>query len=251
MRSTKTLLVLAGLVAAGATATAVSAERRMVPVSTTAKEILSGLEASSRRDAETGCLEDDGHGGKRLCGDAANRLKESHDAAVNAIDALTARPKEKRTAAVARIRSFRKNAALGVEYRSTGPNPYADDETRRIETYVDDNDLEYWIDPANDALVQVGPGPDRHPTPPAAGQDRLSVSELRAKAETIVAGEIADFPARKPSLHPLEDNKGKHVYFFRWDDFSTPIKESGMPPFVQVALYADGSLASYTNTLAR
>lgn len=251
MRSTKTLLVLAGLVAAGAAATAVSAERRMVPVSTTAKEMLSSLDTASRREAQDGCVEDDGRGGRRLCGDSAKRAKAMHDDVVDAIDAFGARPKEMRETALARIRSFRKNAALRVDYRSTGPNPYADDDGRRIETYVDDHDFEYWIDPANDVLVQVGPGPDWHPAAPKAGTERLSVAELRAKAEAFILAELPDFKERKPSFHPLEDNKGKQTYFFRWDDFSTPVKETGMPPFVQVALNADGSLASYTNTLTR
>lgn len=251
MRSTKTLLALAVLTVAGAAATAVSAERRMVPVSTTAKEMLSSLDAASRREAEDGCTEDDGRGGKRLCGDSAGRAEAMHDDVVDAIDAFGARPKEKRDGAVARVRSFRKNPALRIDYRSTGPNPYADDESRRIETYVDDHDFEYWIDPANDVLVQVGPGPDWHPAAPKAGTERLSVAELRARAEAYALAEIPDFAERKPSFHPLEDNKAKQTYFFRWDDFSTPVKESGMPPFVQVALNADGSLASYTNTLTR
>ncbi len=251
MRSTKTLLVLAGLVAAGATATAVSAERRMVPVSTSAKEMLSSLDAASRREAEGGCVEEDGRGGKRLCGASAEKAKAMHDDVVNVIDAFGARPKEKRDNALSHIRSFRKNRGLRVDYRSTGPNPYADDDGRRIETYVDDHDFEYWIDPANDVLVQAGPGPDWHPTAPKAGTERLTVAELRAKAEAYVLAEMPDFAERRPSLHPLEDNKGKQTYFFRWDDFSTPMKESGLPPFVQVALNADGSLASYTNTLTR
>lgn len=251
MRSTKTLLVLAGLVAAGAAATAVSAERRMEPVSTTAKEMLASLDAASRREAKDGCVEDDGRGGRRLCGASADRAKAMHDDVVDAIDAFGARPKEKRDGAIARVRSFRGNAALRVEYRSTGPNPYADDDGRRIETYVDDHDFEYWIDPANDVLVQAGPGPDWHPTAPAVGQERLSVAELRAKAEALIAAEMPDFPERKASFHPLEDNKARQTYFFRWDDFSTPVKESGLPPFVQVALRADGTLASYTNTLTR
>ena len=48
-----------------------------------------------------------------------------------------------------------------------------------------------------------------------------------------------------------EDNRDRQVYFFRWDDFSAPLRESELPPFVQVALYADGQLASYTDTLSR
>lgn len=59
------------------------------------------------------------------------------------------------------------------------------------------------------------------------------------------------FSGRKSSYHPLEDNKDKELYFFRWDDFSQPAKESEMPPFVQVGLDAEGGIVSFTDTLAR
>ena len=62
---------------------------------------------------------------------------------------------------------------------------------------------------------------------------------------------VPGFADKKNSLHPLEDNRRGEVYFFRWDDFSGPLSESEMPPFVQVALYADGAIAGYTDTLTR
>jgi hypothetical protein len=90
--------------------------------------------------------------------------------------------------------------------------------------------------------------PKAQPTRPAA---RLAVAELRRRAVALATLELADFPTRRPGLHPLEDNKDREVYFFRWDDFSQPVKETELPPFLQVGLHADGRLASFTNTLPR
>lgn len=67
----------------------------------------------------------------------------------------------------------------------------------------------------------------------------------------VVSAQLPDFAARRSSLHPLEDHKDRELYFFRWDDFSQPAKESELPPFVQVGIRADGTVVSFTNTLSR
>jgi hypothetical protein len=165
---------------------------------------------------------------------------------------LVGRSAHERTKALDAIRSFRNDDALTLTYRSTAPNPYKDDDAQRIELYADDRGFEYWVDPADEILVQAGPSTGVHPQARKTGpEDRLTVSELRNRAVGIVAVQIPGWAARRSSLHPLEDNRNREVYFFRWDDFSQPAKESELPPFVQVGLYADGALASFTDTLAR
>ena len=95
-------------------------------------------------------------------------------------------------------------------------------------------------------VTQLGPGME---ATGSHGKLTGKISDLREKAMQIAAAGVKDFESRKSSLHPLEDNRKREVYFFRWDDFSSPVKESELPPFVQVGIYADGKLASYTNTL--
>ena len=50
-------------------------------------------------------------------------------------------------------------------------------------------------------------------------------------------------------MHPLEDNRNREIYFFRFDDSRVKVSESELPPFIQVGLRADGELVSATNTL--
>ncbi|HTM67947.1 MAG TPA: hypothetical protein VL426_01480 [Candidatus Binatia bacterium] len=252
MRSPKILFALGMLAAAGVAATALAAhaERRAIPVAEAVRAMFADLETAAKREQARGCP-DSGASGDGPCAAARAKLDAMHDDAVNAADAAIARPATERAAAIAAIRAFRTNDWLEVDYRSTSPNPYKDGE-EKIEIYADDKGFEYWIDPARDVLVQAGPGAGLHPAPRKARPDaRLPVPELRSRALAILERQMPGFGKRKSSLHPLEDHKDKLVYFFRWDDFSQPAKESEMPPFVQVALYADGELASYTDTLTR
>ncbi|MEY4744887.1 MAG: hypothetical protein RL272_832 [Candidatus Parcubacteria bacterium] len=254
MRSTKTLVVLASLLAAGTSAAAIAAhaEPRMVHVSETIKEMFADLDAATAHESDAGCTEDDGRGGKRLCGDSKSRVDALHDDAMRMADGAAARPPQARERAMAAIRAFRADRALGLAYRSTSQNPYSGADDKKIEIYADNDGNEYWIDPADDVLVQAGPGAGLH-TPPrkTRPEARLAVAELRARALEIVQAQMPGFASRKSSFHPLEDNKDKQLYFFRWDDFSQPAKESEMPPFVQVGLDAEGRIVSFTNTLAR
>lgn len=130
------------------------------------------------------------------------------------------------------------------------PNPYLEDE-RILDTYADDAGNEYWFDAQTGTLVQMGPRADSHPPTHAArpATAPLPVKELREKAVALAAALAPRFAERRSSLHPLEDNRRRQTYFFRWDDFSAPLRESELPPFVQVALLADGRLAGFTNTL--
>jgi len=166
-------------------------------------------------------------------------------------DNAEAEPRGSRAAATARIRSFSRNDRLLLTYLSTSDDPYRADGAQ-IDIYADTHGYEYWIAAGTGLLVQAGPGQGSDPPARPAGPcRRLSVPALRAEAIAIAKENVAGFAARKNSLHPLEDNRKGEVYFFRWDDFSSPLAETELPPFVQVALYADGSLAGYTNTLER
>jgi hypothetical protein len=149
------------------------------------------------------------------------------------------------------LRKFRAGAETAFEYQATFLNPYFDDGSL-IEVYADDHGYEYWIDPASDLVVQVGPGAGERAASHSPRQaDRLPVAELRARAVAALEANVPGFAGRKSSLHPLEDNRRREIYFFRWDDFSGPVKDGELPPFVQVGIWADGVLASFTNTLRK
>ncbi len=249
MRSSKVIFAVAAALALGSAVTiAAHAEPRMVPVSATIRAMLDDLRSATQKEIASGCVEKDGRGGTRLCGDSKTRIDALHDDAARDADALIARPPERRQQALRAIRAFRNDDSLALTYHATSGNPYMDG--ANIEIYADDRGNEYWIDPAADALVQMGPDAGADPTPHQTGPEaRLPVARLREIAIGIAASQIPDFAARRSSFHPLEDNKNRAVYFFRWDDFSRPAKESDMPPFIQIALFADGTIASFTNTL--
>jgi len=252
MRYQKALVVSGAavfIIAASALAVAAQSNQPMAATKTKAKQLNERLDQAIKEELDKGCVQKDEAGGRRPCGDSKARIDGLHDEAARADDDQKARPEALRGSAVANIKKFRGRDDLAVTYQATSANPYRDDGAV-IETYVDNDAYEYWIDPSNDRLVQMGPAARADQAPhKVRPEDRLPVSGLRDQAVRLIETADPGFAARRSSLHPLEDNKGKQVYFFRWDDFSAPVKESEMPPFIQVGLYADGRLASYTDTL--
>lgn len=252
MRYPKIIAALGALaVIAGASTLAVTAQamKHMAPAPKSIKQLISDLDDAIRRELDSGCVESDAEGGKKLCGSSKEKIDRLHDKTARQIDERRARLAGDREGAIRAIKKFRGLDQLALAYNSTSPNPYRDDESV-IETYVDDQGNEYWVDPSADRLVQMGPNAGGDQAPHQVGQEnRLPVKDLRDRAISLADGAVDGFAGRRSSLHPLEDNKDKQIYFFRWDDFSAPLKESELPPFVQVALYADGTLASFTNTL--
>ena len=252
MRSAKTPFVIAAATALiGISAVAVAAQTpRSMQDSSASREIADRLQKAVQDEMQHGCVEDDPAGGKRFCGASKERMKKMNDDAAREADALRARPAHMRTKATDAITSFMKDGGLTVRYQATSANPYSEDSL--METYADDRGNEYWINPTTDALIQAGPSASGDPQAYQARPSvRIPVAALRQKATEMILSQMPDFMKRKSALHPLEDNKGGDVYFFRWDDFASPVKETDMPPFIQVGLMADGSFASFTNTLIR
>ncbi len=252
MRYQKALLVSGAavfIIAASALAVAAQSFEPMAATRSRTKQLNDRLDQAIKEELAKDCVPGDEAGGGGPCAASRARIDGLHDEAARADDELKARPAPLRETAVKNIKKFRGRNDLAVTYQATSANPYRDDGAV-IEAYVDDDAYEYWIDPSNDRLVQVGPHARPDQAPHKVGpENRLPVSSLRDQAVSLIAAVYPGFAARRSSLHPLEDNKAKQVYFFRWDDFAAPVKESEMPPFIQVGLYADGRLASFTDTL--
>ena len=138
---------------------------------------------------------------------------------------------------------------LKLSCLGTMPNPYRDDESL-LDTYADDAGNEYWFCSATGTLIQMAPRESPDPQAYAPGPAGiLPVKELRERAVTLAGALVPHFLERRSSLHPLEDNRRRRIYYFRWDDFNAPLRESELPPFLQVALTAAGQLIGFTNTL--
>jgi hypothetical protein len=76
----------------------------------------------------------------------------------------------------------------------------------------------------------------------------LAVSALRERASALVTRMMPDFTERKASMHPFEDNRRNQIFFFRWEEAGA--FEFDLPPFIQVGIHADGTLACYTDTVS-
>lgn len=150
---------------------------------------------------------------------------------------------------MAAIAAFADDRGMTVTRTDDADDPYGDADAR-METYADDRGREYWLDPRSDRVIQMGPAPGGDPSPLAdRPTDPLAVHELRELAIGVADRHHDGFTMRLRTLHPLEDNLRRRLYFFRWDDLAAPCEEDAVPPFLQVALHPDGSLASFTDTL--
>jgi hypothetical protein len=246
-------MVVVALALIGVSAVAVTAKEkdRMIPIADSIDDIIRRLDDSIRRELDLGCVRKEANGRLRFCDSSEKKIGRLHDDARRAADSAKSRRPDERRSAETSIRRFSKDDRMTLTYKSTTPNPYADDGSV-IETYADDDGNEYWIDPRGETVVQMGPVAGPHPPAHKTGpEDRLTAHEMRDIAVELIQANVPEFSRIRSSLHPLEDNRKKEVYFFRWEDYSSTLAESEMAPFIQVGLYADGRIASYTNTLKR
>jgi len=162
----------------------------------------------------------------------------------------TASPEEQQRAAKA-VKQLTGLKRVSLKFRVREQEPLSDGEPLILDTYVDGKDNEYWIEPNSGTVVQMGPESGRYSPPQQTGPTAaISVRELRDLALQVAGRQVEDFNNILNTLHPLEANDRRAVYFFRWEDLSEPLSETELPPFVQVGLYPDGSLASFADTLS-
>jgi hypothetical protein len=133
-------------------------------------------------------------------------------------------------------------------FLTTVADPFSGSD-RNIDIYADDQDFEYWLSPDNGRLIQASPRAGLHQaTHPAGPVEPSPVAYLRERAMTIIEREVPGFRERISCFHPFEENRRRSLYLFRWEDGS--VDDGEIPPFVQVGLYADGSVACFTNALS-
>lgn len=142
--------------------------------------------------------------------------------------------------AIARIRP----AATNVRRVGGG----ADRATHDV--YEDSHGYVYRFDRADERLVAV----DRLEDPDTKARQardaaRLPVAQLRDLAVALIATVRPDFVRTRAGYHPLEGNRRRDLYLFRWEDCRGPVAECDDPPFVEVSLHADGTLVRFADTL--
>jgi hypothetical protein len=151
-------------------------------------------------------------------------------------------------AAAARVQALCGDRDRAVVFLTTVANPFGNGQ-ESIDIYADNHDYEYWLTAAHGRIIQASPRAGLHQTAHANGQaERRSVKELRDQALTLAEAQRPGFIERLSEYHPYEENRRGNLYLFRWE-LGTPPDSTEIPPFIQVGLFADGTLACFTDAL--
>lgn len=144
-----------------------------------------------------------------------------------------------------RIRALRSDPALRLSFTAITRDGITD-------IYADDQGYRYHALRTDGTLVEVDRREGLHSkTRPTEPETRLTVHNLRTIAVALVETQRPTFEVYRSTLHPFEGNRDRELYLFRWEDFSQPLPESSIAPYVEVGLYPDGQLASYVDTLEK
>ena len=128
----------------------------------------------------------------------------------------------------------------------------SDDSHAAHDVYEDQHGYIFRTDPRNGRVVQVDRLEDRYTkTRPARPDSRRSVAELRGLATAIAGVHSPNFAKDRSAFHPMEGNRDREMYVFRWEDCREVQSLVDDPPYIEVGLYADGALARFTDALTR
>jgi len=217
------------------------------PTNPTIEALKAELERVTQEELTTGCVEWDPRLEQRiLCGESQVRVDAVHERLVEEIRKLEQREPEAMAAAIANIRTLAEDASLEVRFEGSSANPY--NNRKRIEFYVDEKGVAYWINLENNEIVNVDFSGSRVPirvTP------RLGQEELRAIAEGFLAEHVSNFEQFKAEYQHriLDCREGEDFCTFRWEkDKAAYTVKNEMPPFVQVIVSVAGEIAGFTNT---
>lgn len=217
----------------------------MHPANPTMEALKAELERVTREELTRGCVERDSQMGQPvLCGSSKERVEAIHRRLVEETLKAEQREPEAVTRVIARIRAMRGDPSLEVSFQGTSANPYLAT-SRRMEIYQDNQGMRYFVDPATDEVFQFGPGPNSKLE--FCLSPRLSVDELRQRAESFLDKNVLGFQEIRKNWGYSESAKGGTSYLFRWEASAASAGE-GMRPFVQVVLSPCGEMMSFTST---
>lgn len=127
----------------------------------------------------------------------------------------------------------------------------ADGAPSEHDVYEDDLGFVFRCDPRHGRVVQVDRREDRYTkTRPVGAEARIAVAELRARAMALATERSASFAADRSAFHPMEGHRDRELYVFRWEDCRGALSDCDEPPYIEVGMYADGSLARFADALS-
>ena len=111
--------------------------------------------------------------------------------------------------------------------------------------FQDEEGRSYFVEPDNNTLVEMDGRALIGSIWMSEPGEALSQDELAQRAGEIAGALVPGFEKLKRDLNYEAGNKGEY-YFFDWR--ATPDGISFMPPFIQVAMTADGTVFAFYNT---
>jgi hypothetical protein len=204
------------------------------------------LDKTAQYELAYGCTTADKFGRKEFCGESKQKVDALHAQLVAEVRKLEERDPAAVATVVANIQALAGDSNLAVEFDSTASNPYTANDAVRIEQYRDAKGFMYLVNPSTNKVIQMGPGPGSKIE--FAATPKLTLEELRSKAESFLAGKVEDFDTVKAGFSYREMSKpGNMSYAFRWEAKSIPADEE-LKPFVQVVLSPAGEVMSFNDT---
>ncbi|XOB42432.1 MAG: hypothetical protein ACKKMP_03675 [Candidatus Nealsonbacteria bacterium] len=213
-------------------------------------ELRAKLDKAIQEEVDSGCVEElitkDGETTRQLCGESLIKVSKLIQETNRKITLLTGRPEEERKVAMQNIREFMEKPELELNFVRISSNPYSDqEEGNRMEVYKDNEGMEYWINPQNNQIIQMGIASvsTQEEMKEIDLTPRYSKAELEMMAKKILEARLPNFEdIEKNATYEVKDKQGL-VYFFRW----TLIPEG----FIQVGISRGGEITSYTNALVK
>jgi hypothetical protein len=154
-------------------------------------------------------------------------------------------PLDAPTAAIRRIRTELGLPQLPLEEIGSATMINSPSGNEAVINYQDAEGRIYSYDPVLNQVIEIDARARLSKIPTDASA--LPLIELRNEAKKFATATASDFNTLAGQLKYEEGNKGDN-YFFSWSLGTRG--NTFMPPFLQIALYKNGELFAYINTLA-
>ena len=211
------------------------------------RQAKANLEKITQEELAHGCREDF-YGHQVFCGESKQKVDAADEKLRQAqLDSEIPSP-EVLNQRLQTVQALQDNNSLTITFQGEYGSPYLDGNTRRQETYYDNQGTEYSIDKLTGRIIHYGPAPNTKMwqkfTPV------VSEAELKTKAVTYLSKHIPDFDQVQQEFTYTENVKdggdGTKVYAFRWE--GKKIQTEDMPPFVQLTLTSGGDIGTFNDT---
>lgn len=201
------------------------------------------LDSAVQHETMFGCVEQSIFGSK-FCGESKERIEKLEADLSGLLLKHQARSREEQEKVTHLIRAFRGNPDLAIAFDGSSATPFMP--YSKVEFYLDDNGVEYWINPATNKLVRVDfakSGVRFNETPSRA------VEDLEAVAVDFLSAKVANFTEVQHSfrMRLIDCRSDDDFCSFRWESRRWTNKND-MPPFVQITLSKSGEFAGFIDT---